>query len=400
MFNFAKKNEEGKRQPSLEELRETEAEKNRQELQQQEYKDKIENLFLEIKNTPEMITFLENLFPNIPVAVFVFNDYYSLFEYLLSRDCGIGLKILWSSNANLKDGQNLFERAIAYSAAADLEVANDVISFVSGYLPKMKKLLKSNVTYENECDYVFVLLRLLQLAAPSYFSQVFMQLYNVDFGNIEKLSLEECLFVYFNKCKNVFDDILGDPGISFFTYLLLSNEKFGEVQNINYYNYINRRNEIIQLLNEKKDDFEYRIFETNMKRKVHKIETGYTIQDVDLMGGDEFENFVAKLFSKLGYSTIVTKHSADFGVDIIAEKDGMKIAIQAKCYSNPVSVSAIQEITAGMKYYSCQRGIVVTNRSFTKAAVELARSNSIQLWDRKVLEEKISELFLINRLKW
>ena len=111
------------------------------------------------------------------------------------------------------------------------------------------------------------------------------------------------------------------------------------------------------------------------------------------MNGKEFENFVAKLFSKMGYVTEVTKHSGDFGVDVIAEKDGKKIGIQAKCYTNSVSNSAIQEITAGIKYYDCQKGIVVTNSTFTKAAIELARINSIQLWDRKMLEEKIFELF-------
>jgi HJR/Mrr/RecB family endonuclease len=67
--------------------------------------------------------------------------------------------------------------------------------------------------------------------------------------------------------------------------------------------------------------------------------------------------------------------------------------IPTKCYAGSVSNSAVQEIVAGMKYYNCQRGVVVTNSTFTKAATELARKNTIQLWDRKILEEKISEIF-------
>jgi len=67
--------------------------------------------------------------------------------------------------------------------------------------------------------------------------------------------------------------------------------------------------------------------------------------------------------------------------------------IPTKCYTGSVSNSAVQEIVAGMKYYSCQRGVVVTNSTFTKAAIELARKNTIQLWARKILEEKISEIF-------
>jgi len=391
LFNLFKK--ENKELKNIEiNLSQTSSMRSSDELQQ-EYKDKIERLFLEINDNSEIITIIENILPKIHIGMFTYRDYYILFEFLISKGDDIGQKILWSSEANLKDGQELFERATTYSAASDLKIANEVISFVNDNFSKMKKLFKSIIVYENEYDYTFVLLRLLQLAAPSYCSQVFMKLYNVDFGEIEKLSLEDCLFIYYKNFRNGKFDVFGDPCISLFTYHMLIHEKFGEVENIGYFNYINRRVELIQLLNNRKEDFEYRIFEADMKRKSHKIELGCTIQDVDLMGGYEFENFVAKLFSKMGYFTEVTKHSRDFGVDVIAEKDGMKIAIQAKCFTFPVSNSAIQEIAAGMKHYSCQRGIVVTNSTFTKAAIELAQSNSIQLWDRKILEEKILDIF-------
>jgi restriction system protein len=364
----------------------------KKELQQQEYKNKIEKLFLEIRENSEILAIFENFFPKIPMTIFVYKDIYSLFEYVYAKDYDIGQKNLWSSNADLEDAKDLFEHNIRYQNIHLLR--KEVISFVNDDLVKMKKLLKSMIVYENDCDYTFVLLRFLQCAAPSYYSQVFQRLCNVDFGDIEALSFEECLFLYFSKCKNsAFDDLFGDPAISLFTYFMVLYKKFGEVETIDYLNYIKRRSELIKALNNKKEDFEYRIFEANMKKKTQIIEEGCSITDVDLMCGEDFEKFVAKIFTKLGYMTRVTKHSGDFGVDVIAEKDGVKIAIQAKCYANPVSNSAIQEITAGMKYYSCQKGVVVTNRTFTKAAIELARSNSIQLWDRKILIEKISEIF-------
>ena len=130
-------------------------------------------------------------------------------------------------------------------------------------------------------------------------------------------------------------------------------------------------------------------------KPIEKIRDGFSIHDVDLMTGYDFEVFVSKIFQKLGFNTIVTKASGDFGVDVIAEKDGFKIGVQAKCYSSPVSNSAIQQVVAGMKYYKCQRGLVVTNQTFTHAAKELAHANSIQLWDRSVLKEKIEDL--LNR---
>lgn len=118
----------------------------------------------------------------------------------------------------------------------------------------------------------------------------------------------------------------------------------------------------------------------------------YTIDDVDLMGGLEFEQFIAELFLKMGYAAEVTKASGDQGIDVIAEKNGRKIGIQAKCYSSKVTNSAIQEAVAGIQHYRLDKGMVITNNWFTASAQELAESNNIILWDRNRLKEKLSEV--------
>ena len=110
------------------------------------------------------------------------------------------------------------------------------------------------------------------------------------------------------------------------------------------------------------------------------------------MGGD-FEKFVAELFTKMGYSTEVTKASGDQGIDVIASKNGSSIGIQAKCYSGSVGNSAIQEVVAGKTYYKLDKALVVTNSFFTESAQQLAQSNSVILWDRNILKQKIDECF-------
>ena len=114
-----------------------------------------------------------------------------------------------------------------------------------------------------------------------------------------------------------------------------------------------------------------------------------TINDIDLMKGFEFENFVAKMFSGLGYETTITKLSGDQGIDVIAKKKDFILAIQAKCYSGVVGNHAIMEAVAGMKYYGANKCLVITNSTFTKSAIELAQVNGVELWDRKILKEKI-----------
>ena len=110
------------------------------------------------------------------------------------------------------------------------------------------------------------------------------------------------------------------------------------------------------------------------------------------MGGLEFEQFIAELFSKMGYAAKVTKASGDQGIDVIAEKNGRKIGIQTKCYSSKVTNTAIQEAVAGIQHYRLDKGMVITNNWFTGSARELAQSNNIVLWDRNLLKEKLNEI--------
>ena len=110
------------------------------------------------------------------------------------------------------------------------------------------------------------------------------------------------------------------------------------------------------------------------------------IINIDNMSGHEFEMFCAKVLQMNGFYDInVTKASGDQGVDVIALKDGIRCAIQCKRYSNNVGNKAVQEVIAGMQYYNCPIGIVMTNSYFTQSAKELANRAEIILWDRDFL---------------
>lgn len=115
-------------------------------------------------------------------------------------------------------------------------------------------------------------------------------------------------------------------------------------------------------------------------------------KDIDLMEGHDFEEFCANLLRKEGFLEVeVTKGSGDYGIDILAEKDGVTYAIQCKCYSTPVGVKAIQEAYAGRDYYDRMVGAVLTNQYFTTPAVEAAKRLKILLWDRGYLERMMEE---------
>ena len=124
-------------------------------------------------------------------------------------------------------------------------------------------------------------------------------------------------------------------------------------------------------------------------RKYHRK---YKIHSLDEIEGHEFEYYCAELLKKRGFLDVtVTKGSGDYGVDVLAEKDGVTYAIQCKAYATPVGVKAVQEAYAGREFYDRMVGAVLTNQYFTKPAVEAAKKLKILLWDRGYLDSMIEE---------
>ena len=114
--------------------------------------------------------------------------------------------------------------------------------------------------------------------------------------------------------------------------------------------------------------------------------------EMDDMEGHEFEYFCADLLRDNGFTEVeVTRGSGDYGVDILAEKDGITYAVQCKCHTDPIGIRAVQEVYAGRDYYDRMVGVVMTNQYFTSAAVHAAEKLKILLWDRGYVEEMMEE---------
>lgn len=61
-----------------------------------------------------------------------------------------------------------------------------------------------------------------------------------------------------------------------------------------------------------------------MYRLFRRIATNYRLKDVDTMNGLEFERYVADILLRQGYSNVMLTEQYDYGVDIIATKDGVR----------------------------------------------------------------------------
>ncbi len=92
----------------------------------------------------------------------------------------------------------------------------------------------------------------------------------------------------------------------------------------------------------------------------------------EAMSGLEFEDHVARVARSCGVPVIMTPLSGDWGVDLIVGARPNRVAIQCKRQSRPVGPAAVQEVVAGAPMQDCVATMVVSNQSFTPAAVQLA----------------------------
>jgi restriction system protein len=99
----------------------------------------------------------------------------------------------------------------------------------------------------------------------------------------------------------------------------------------------------------------------------------------DNMTPHEFETFCAEQLRHAGWDARVTMQSRDQGVDVIAEKSGVRVVVQCKLYFRPVGNKAVQEIAAARTHEQADYGVVVSNNRYTQDAEQLASTNKILL---------------------
>lgn len=97
----------------------------------------------------------------------------------------------------------------------------------------------------------------------------------------------------------------------------------------------------------------------------------------------EFEHYVAELFSALGFKTKTVGGSYDRGVDVIAEKDGVKHYIQCKKFiTQQVSVGAVRDFYGAIADHLAKgKGYFITTNKFTLEAEQFAQDKPIELID-------------------
>lgn len=142
-----------------------------------------------------------------------------------------------------------------------------------------------------------------------------------------------------------------------------------------------QRRRLEELLDLQAEHEEARAAHDRVLRLYQDTKNQLQLRDWRAMRGPELEQFLAEVLTVLGYQVQMTKATGDQGIDLIATRATMRLAIQVKGYVNSVGNSAVQEAFSGMTYYRCNACAVITNSVFTQGAYDLATTTSCRLID-------------------
>jgi HJR/Mrr/RecB family endonuclease len=115
----------------------------------------------------------------------------------------------------------------------------------------------------------------------------------------------------------------------------------------------------------------------------------YTLHDIDKMTGMEFEKWVALKLKNHGFTHVHVTEQYDYGVDILAIKDGVRWGVQVKRHSSLVKAEAVRQVVTALNHYKCDKAMVITNSYFSEVAKKLAKSNDCILVDRNRLSRYV-----------
>lgn len=138
-------------------------------------------------------------------------------------------------------------------------------------------------------------------------------------------------------------------------------------------------------------------FEQDNASDITEISQFANIQE---MTGLEFENLVQKLLIAMGFDVDITKQSGDGGIDLVAYNNQPllegKYIIQCKRWSATVGEPPIRDLYGVVTHSSANKGVLITNSSFTKSAIEFSLNKPIELIDGNKLNQLLYKYKLIN----
>lgn len=121
------------------------------------------------------------------------------------------------------------------------------------------------------------------------------------------------------------------------------------------------------------------------------------------MDGYEFESLIETLLKKMDFIVEHTPLSRDGGVDLIASTNKPifkgQYLIQCKYWSSRVGEPAVRDLYGTVLARNANKGIIITNSTFSDKAIEFADNKNLELIDGNTLNSLLNKYVKGNKLE-
>lgn len=249
-------------------------------------------------------------------------------------------------------------------------------------LIQISKLIAPILKLQGEKFSLYFTLALIKQLSIEYYSELFQQKYGALFNGFELANVKEAIYQYsilpsLNTEKNSLD-------LAMFTYFLMHHNAFTNqdfYQNLEYV--------FKELQNQTKIQQE-KIFQKHLF--ISKDELLKEIEEIEIISEmktkDRFEIFVLELLQKLDYKNVQRPINKflDYIVFINNHQLGLNIIYQQD--ESILSQKHLNHLVAGLKYHQIDKGMIITNSTFTEETKNLANKQNIIIWDKNILKQK------------
>lgn len=130
---------------------------------------------------------------------------------------------------------------------------------------------------------------------------------------------------------------------------------------------------------QRQQELDHRIALAEMRKT--EIRVCANKESMATMSGRQFEEYVAEAYRTQGFTAEITPGSGDHGIDIILRRDDEKIAVQCKRKEKTVGQPPVRDLYGVIMHGGFDKGILVTNSTFSKPARDFAEGKKIELLD-------------------
>jgi DnaJ-domain-containing protein 1 len=104
-----------------------------------------------------------------------------------------------------------------------------------------------------------------------------------------------------------------------------------------------------------------------------------TLADLHQLTGPQFENLIASLFRKDGYTVRHCGGSGDEGIDLVLVMGQVKDVVQCKRWKSGIGSPVVREFYGALMHAVARHGFIITTASFSESARDFARGKPISL---------------------